>query len=141
MAWIPYAIVAALGVATADFCVKLAAEKVPTSIGLVCYGGCSFLAGLVWLLIERGNGDLRIPEVSGWIPALGVGVAFTVVTICMYTAFRIGAPISLASPAIRIAGLTLASLAGILILKEPINLQFFLGGGLAVSGIFLLVTR
>ena len=141
MSWIYYAMIAACGMATADFCVKLASDKVPTSIGLICYGGCSFLAGVTWLLIEKANGQLRIPDLSGWIPALGVGLAFTVVTICMYTAFRMGAPISIASPAIRITGLTLAALAGILFLKEPINLQFVLGGGLAVAGIYLLMTR
>ena len=33
------------------------------------------------------------------------------------------------------------ALAGILFLREPINLQFVLGGGLAVAGIYLLMTR
>lgn len=141
MTWIPLALISALGMATADFCVKIASDKVPTSIGLVCYGGCSFAAGLVWLLWETANGELRIPELNGWIPAMGVGLAFTVVTICMYGAFRMGAPISLASPMIRLTGLTLATLAGVFFLKEEINLQFLIGGGMAVSGIYLLVTR
>ncbi len=141
MSWFTYAAVAAVGVATADICVKMASDKVSTSIGLICYGGCSFAAGVVWLLMERSKGEVQWPHLDGWIPALGVGVAFTVVTICMYTAFRVGAPLSLASPIIRIAGLTLASLFGILLFKEEINLQFIVGGGLAVVGIFLLATR
>ena len=94
MTWIYYALVAAVGMAAADIFVKIASDKVPTSIGLVCYGGCSFLAGLIWLAIEVSDGSFKMPGLSGWMPALGVGLAFTVVTICMYTAFRIGAPIS-----------------------------------------------
>jgi drug/metabolite transporter (DMT)-like permease len=61
------------------------------------------------------------------------------VTIALYGAFKAGAPISVASPLIRLAGLLVASVVGVLFWKEGISLRYVIGMALSVAGIFLIV--
>jgi drug/metabolite transporter (DMT)-like permease len=68
-------------------------------------------------------------------------VMFATVTFCMYAAFRAGAPISLASPVIRLGGLLVASLAGVVLWKEPLTLRYVMGLMLVFAGIFLILKR
>ena len=72
---------------------------------------------------------------------LGVGVAFSAVTVGLYGAFRGGAPLSVTSPLVRLAGLIVASLCGVLIWNEPLTPRYVLGLCLAVVGVYFIVTR
>jgi len=78
---------------------------------------------------------------SGVPSAIGVGIAFSLVTVGLYATFGAGAPISLASPAIRLGGLLLASLIGLIVLREPFTWRYALGVLLACVGVYLIVTR
>jgi drug/metabolite transporter (DMT)-like permease len=73
--------------------------------------------------------------------AAGVGLMFSLVTYCMYAAFRQGAPISVASPLIRLGGLVVASIAGALIWKEPLSMRYLAGLGLSVAGLYLIASK
>ena len=141
MGWILYALGTALALATADFCVKLAAGKLSNSVALLLYGSCTFLTGLGWVLWQRAHGVPQHAQTSGILAALGVGVAFSLVTLGLYATFGAGAPISVASPVIRLGGLLLASLAGLVLLQEPLSWRYIIGLLLASSGVYLIVTR
>lgn len=141
MNWILYASFTALGLATADLFIKLAAGKLSNSLALFLYGSCTFLTGLSWTLLERFQGIPQHAEASGVLAALGVGIAFSAVTVGLYMTFSAGAPISLASPFIRLGGLLLASLAGLLLLREPLTWRYAIGLILACSGVYLIITR
>ena len=93
------------------------------------------------MLWQRFQGVPQYAQPLGIIAALAVGVAFTCVTVGLYVTFGAGAPISLASPFIRVGGLLLASLAGIVLLREPLSWRYVIGAALAISGIYLIVTR
>src|SRR3990172_3040320 len=112
MIWIPYALITAFALAAADFFVKLAAGKLSNSLGLLIYGSCTFLAGLGWVVWQKFNGATQFAQANGVWAALGVGVSFSIVTIGLYATFGAGAPISLASPVIRLGGLLLAGEIG-----------------------------
>jgi len=141
MGWILYALGTALALAAADFFVKLAAGKLSNSVAVLLYGSCTFLTGLGWVLWQRARGVPQHAQISGVLPALGVGVAFSSVTVGLYATFGAGAPISVASPFIRLGGLLLASLAGLVLLQEPLTWRYVIGMLLACIGVYLIITR
>ena len=141
MGWIYYAIGSAVALAAADFFIKLASGKLSNSLGLLIYGSCTFVAGLIWVLLDKTHGLSLHAQPAGVVFATGVGVSFSLVTVGLYLTFGAGAPISLASPFIRVGGLVLASLAGLLLLHEPLTLRYVAGMILAVSGVYLIMTR
>lgn len=141
MRWVIFAGFTALALAAADFMVKLAAGKLSNSLGLLLYGSCSFFIGLAWVLWEQSRGELLPVQPGGIAAAIGVGLAFTLVTIGLYLTFGAGAPVSVASPVIRLAGLLIVSLAGLVLLDEPFNVRYLAGVLLAVSGVGLILTR
>lgn len=142
MNWIFYAAVAALALAAADVLIKQVAGKIPDSLGMLLYGMVPFLSGLVWYLSERTRRPVtaNIPPGTLFL-AVSVGIAFSIVTGCMYAAFRHGAPISLASPLIRLGGLVVASVAGILLWHELFNIRYAGGLLLVSAGLYLILTR
>lgn len=141
MNWISYAIGAAVALAAADFFIKIAAGKLSNSLGLLIYGSCTFIAGLSWVLLDKIRGVGLHAQTVGVVSATGVGVSFSLVTICLYLTFGAGAPISLGAPFIRLGGLIIVSLAGLFILHEPLTWRYAVGMILSISGVFLIITR
>lgn len=130
-----------IALAAADVCVKLASGKISNSIGVLIYGTCTFLTGALWVVWERARGEQQFVQLNGILPAIGVGIAFAMVTIGIYATFGAGAPISIASPIIRLAGLLIASAVGILFFHEAITWRYALGAALTMTGIYFLLTR
>lgn len=141
MTWITYALGTAFALAVADFCLKLASGKISSSLGLLLYGSCTFLTGLCWVMLDKARGVEIQVQAQGIVAATGVGIAFSAVTIGLYATFGAGAPISLASPLVRLGGLILASIAGLILLSEPLTWRYTLGVILAVCGVLLIITR
>jgi bacterial/archaeal transporter family protein len=141
MSWLPYAIATAVTLAMADFLVKLAAGKLSNSVAMLLYGICTFVIGLSWVLWQRAHGTPQYAQPAGILAALGVGVVFSFVTLGLYATFGAGAPISLASPAIRLGGLVLVSLVGLTFFREPLTWRYVVGMLLACAGIYLIITR
>lgn len=141
MTWIPYALGTVVALAAADFCIKLASGRLSNSVGILLYGSCTFLTGVVWVLLDRIRGVKLYAHPAGILAAAGVGIAFSAVTIGLYITFGAGAPISLASPLVRLGGLLVASMAGILLLHEPLTMRYIIGMVLAFSGVALIITR
>lgn len=141
MKWIPFAFGAMAAVAAADFFIKLAAGKLSNSLAMLIYGTCTFLFGLGWVLWQRAAGVPQFARPFGALAGLGVGLAFSAATLLIYLTFGAGAPISVASPAIRLGALLLASLIGLTLFQEPLTWRYVLGMVLAISGIYLILHR
>lgn len=141
MRWILFASGSAVALAGADVCIKLAAGKLSNSVGLLLYGSCTFLTGLSWVLWQRVNGVVLRAEAWGVVAALGVGVCFSAVTVGLYLTFTAAAPISVASPMIRLGGLLLASMVGLVLFGEIFTWRYAVGVILACVGIYLMITR
>ena len=141
MNWLIYALATAFALASADFLIKITAGKLSNSVALLLYGSCTFVAGLSWVLWERAQGAELFAQPSGVLTALGVGVAFSCVTVGLYATFGAGVPVSVGSPVIRLSGLMLASLAGIVLLQEPFTWRYGIGILLVAIGIYLILTR
>ena len=140
MRWIPYAAVCAVFLASADFFVKLASSRISSSLGAMVYGLTTLTAGLAWVLYERATGQPQFSTPQGWGYAFLVGLAFSGVTILLYVTFT-KVEVSVGSPTIRLTAIVLASLLGILALREPLTWRYVLGVVLAVAGVALIVVR
>jgi drug/metabolite transporter (DMT)-like permease len=141
MKWLPFALMAMTSVAAADLFIKLAAGKLSNSLAMLIYGTCTFLFALSWVLWQRLAGVPQFAQIGGFLAAVGVGVAFSAATLSIYLTFGAGAPVSIASPAIRVGALLLASLVGLTFFREPLTWQYVIGMVMAVSGIYLIITR
>lgn len=136
-----YAVVAAVALAAADLLIKAAAGRIPDSLGMLLYALTPFITGVAWVWMQRELISVSRLTLSGIACGLGVGVMFAVVTFAMYAAFRLGAPVSLASPAIRLGGLLVASIAGLVFWQEPFTVRYGAGLMMVLSGMYLMLTR
>ena len=99
MRWIPYALLCSIFLASADFFVKLASNKISSSMGMLVYGATTFTVGLTWVgYLKLTKQPLLITQ-QGLLYSLAVGIAFSVVTLLLYLTFaRIS--VSVGSPTI-----------------------------------------
>jgi drug/metabolite transporter (DMT)-like permease len=141
MSWMVYATVAAVALGAADVFVKLAAGKLPNSLGTLLYGGMAFAVGLAWFVFDRVRGRVEPASTAGIVYALCVGLAFSIVAAALYGAFKAGASLSVTSPVVRLTGLLAASVCGVLIWNEPMTPRYGLGLCLSIAGLYLIVTR
>ena len=90
MGWIKYALVTACVLAAADLCVKVAAGRLSNSLAVLIYGSCTFSTGLAWVLWQWARGIPQHAQVSGILASMGVGFAFSGVTLGLYVTFSAG---------------------------------------------------
>ena len=138
--WLPYALVCSLFLATADFFVKLASNKISASVGMFIYGAVTFAVGFAWVSYLKIRGQPLLITQTGLLYAFAVGIAFSAVTALLYVTFAY-VSVSLGSPTIRVLGIVIASVLGILILGEPFTWRYALGVILTIAGITLIVLR
>jgi transporter family protein len=141
MSWMMYVAGAAAALAAADVFVKLAAGRLPNSLGMLLYGAVAFGVGLGWTFLDRAQAAPMRASAAGVVYALLVGVSFSAVTFGLYAAFTAGAPLSVTSPVVRLGGLLVASMCGLLIWNEPVTLRYVTGLAFAAVGVYLIVTR
>jgi uncharacterized membrane protein len=140
MRWIPYALLCSIFLASADFFVKLASNKISSSMGMLVYGATTFTFGLTWVGYLKVTKQPLLITQPGLLYSLAVGIAFSVVTLLLYLTFaRIS--VSIGSPTIRVLGILFASLLGILLLHEPFTWRYLIGLILTISGVVLIVLR
>ena len=140
MRWLPYALVCSIFLASADFFVKLASNKISSSMGMLIYGATTFTVGLTWVGYLKVTKQPLLITPQGLLYSLAVGIAFSVVTLLLYLTFaRIS--VSIGSPTIRVMGILLASTFGILLLNEPFTWRYLFGLILTVAGVALIVFR
>jgi uncharacterized membrane protein len=140
MRWIPFAAASAVFLASADFFVKLASSRISSSLGALVYGLTTVTAALIWVLYERATGQPQFSTPQGLGYAVLVGLAFSGVTFLLYVTYT-RVEVSIGSPAIRLTAIVLASLLGLVVLREPFTWRYALGVVLAVAGVWLIVFR
>jgi len=140
MRWIPFALACSFFLATADFFIKLASNKISASMGMFVYGATTFTVGLIWVGYLKLTNQTLIITRPGLLYSIVVGLAFSAVTILLYLTFA-QVNVSLGSPTIRIMGLVIASLLGFLILSEPFTWKYLLGLMFTIGGIALIIFR
>ena len=140
MRWLPYALACSVFLAAADFFIKLATDKISSSMGMFIYGATTFTVGLIWVSYLKVTGQSLLITQSGVLYAMAAGLAFSFVTILLYLTFA-HISVSLGSPTIRVMGILIASLLGIFLLHEPITWRYVLGVMMTTAGVALIVLR
>jgi bacterial/archaeal transporter family protein len=138
MRWLPYALACAMFLAAADFFIKLATNKISSSMGMFIYGITTFMVGLIWVGYLKVTGQSLLITRTGLLYAIAAGLAFSCVTILLYLTFA-HISVSLGSPTIRVMGIVIASLLGVLLLHEPVTWRYALGVILTIAGVALIV--
>ena len=138
MRWFPYALLCAIFLASADFFVKLASNKISSSVGMLVYGATTFTVGLIWVGYLKITKQPFLITQPGLLYAIAVGIAFSLVTILLYLTFE-RVSVSIGSPTIRVMGILIASLFGILLLHEPFTWRYLMGLILTIAGVALIV--
>lgn len=138
MNWLISALFTICALASADLLIKVTAGKVSNSLALLLYGSCTFLAGLGWVIADLVRKEKFFAQPMGILTAVGVGIAFASVTFGLYMTYA-KAPISIASPTIRVGAIVLVSIVGVIFFKEKASLAYLIGIILAISGIVLMV--
>ena len=109
-------------------------------MGMLVYGATTFTVGLTWVGYLKITKQPLLITQQGLLYSLAVGIAFSVVTLLLYLTFaRIS--VSIGSPTIRVMGILIASMFGILLLHEPFTWRYLLGLLLTVAGVALIVFR
>src|SRR5688572_6426480 len=75
MRWLPYALACAIFLAAADFFIKLATNKIASSMGMFVYGATTFTAGLIWVTYLRVTGQSLLITRPGLLYAIAAGIA------------------------------------------------------------------
>ena len=140
MRWLPYALLCSVFLASADFFLKLASNKIPASMGMFVYGVTTFVVGTIWVGYMKITKQPLLITQPGLLYSLAVGVAFSTVTILLYLTFA-RVSVSLGSPTIRVMSILIASMLGILLLHEPFTWRYLFGLILTVAGVALIVFR
>jgi drug/metabolite transporter (DMT)-like permease len=138
--WLPYALLCSLFLASADFFIKLASNKISSSVGTLVYGATTFVVGLIWVAYLKLTKQPLLITQQGFFYSIAVGLAFAAVTALLYLTFA-RVSVSLGSPAIRVMGILIASIFGILLLHEPFTWRYLIGLILTVAGVALIVFR
>ena len=138
--WLPYALLCSVFLASADFFLKLASNKISASMGMFVYGVTTFVVGTIWVGYMKITKQPLLITQQGLLYSLAVGVAFSTVTILLYLTFA-RVSVSLGSPTIRVMSILIASMFGILLLHEPFTWRYLFGLILTVAGVTLIVVR
>lgn len=138
--WLVYALACSVFLASADFFVKLASNQISSSVGMFIYGLTTFAVGFAWVGYLKITGQPLLVTRTGLLYSFAVGIAFSGVTILLYLTLT-HISVSIGSPTIRVLGIVIASLLGILFLHEPFTWRYALGLLLTIAGVALIVLR
>lgn len=124
----------------ADFAIKQTSGKISPALGTLIYAVVAILPPLLWTLWTRAHEPLLITR-EGAMWAAVTGIAFGVFTGIMFLLFSLGVNLSVGTPVVRMGGIAVAALLGILVFREGWNWQYIIGFALTAVGIFLIATR
>jgi len=124
----------------ADFATKQASGRISPALGTLIYASSAMVLALAWTIWSRSHTPLVVTR-AGIAWAVATGLAFGAFAGFLFFLFSRGVNLSLGTPMIRLGGIAFAAVLGIIVLKEPFNLQSLGGFVLAALGIGLIATR
>lgn len=141
MNWLLLALSSAVTFALADFLAKISSDKIHPYIGAFIVNLSSALILLIPITYFYLKGeDLFIMKHQGLQFAILAGIVVGIASLLMFKTFSLGTNLSISVPIIRTGTVLIATLLGILLLKEGISLKAVFGIGFSVIGIYLIST-
>ena len=124
----------------ADFATKQASGRLSPALGTLIYAASAMVPALLWTIWTRAHAPLVVTRAGVWW-AVATGLAFGAFAGLLFFLFSHGVNLSLGTPVLRLGGIAFAAVLGIVVLREPFNLQSLAGFALAALGIVLIATR
>ncbi|MBX4191881.1 EamA family transporter [Candidatus Parcubacteria bacterium] len=136
--WIIYTLAATLAVSMSDAMRKLGSTlQDPFQNNLVFQIGSVTTALILWLVFSR---HFELQPTRGIVYALIGGSLIAVFTALLFKALAIGPGVSTVVPIIRVGGILLVGLFGVLFFQEKLTWSMALGGLLALGGVYLILS-
>lgn len=142
MNWLIFALLTVIFYALFDFFLKLSAERIHAGIGGFIINFVSTVVLLAFIAFIKLRGEL-IPATKpgGTLYSFLAGISIGFATIFFLKMFATGVNLSIGIPFVRIGIVFLASILGILLLKEGFTLRYIIGFILALAGLYLLIVK
>ncbi|MBL7159801.1 hypothetical protein ISS85_04950 [Candidatus Microgenomates bacterium] len=141
MNWLPFAFLTIIFYAFFDFFLKLGAGKINSYLSAVIINLFALIIAFIYLaVIKTKNGAVDSTRL-GIVYSAVAGVLVGLASVFFTKMFSTGVNLSLAVPVVRIGMVFLASVLGIIFLKEGFNTRYFLGFVLSLAGLYLIVAK
>lgn len=137
MNWVIYALVAIGLMGVSDLFRKLASGlKDPIFANFIFQIAAFFISTLMFIATRRVVNDPK-----GIVYALIGGILIALFTTFSFKALSTGPGVSVVMPVLRIGGVVLVAILGVIILKEKLTLQTMFGLIFSAVGIYLLFSN
>lgn len=141
MNWLTFALTTIVFYSLFDFFVKLTAGKIHDGLGVFLMNFVSTIVLLAYLVISKMRGeDIFLTKPGGVFYSIIAGVSISLAGIFFLKMFATGTNLSVGVPLVRIGIVLMASLLGVFVLKEGVNLKYIFGFLLSCLGLYLLTT-
>lgn len=125
-----------------DFFIKLSSGKIHEGLGGFVINAAASTVLLMSVILAKARGEIIFEtKPGGLIYSILAGIAIGITTILMLKVFALGVNLSIGIPIFRIGIVLIASLLGILLLKEAVSLKYLVGFVLSLIGLYLLVAK
>lgn len=141
MNWLGFAILTAIFYSLFDFFVKLTSDKMHPLLGGFIINFVSAVILLVLVIVAKFNGDKVFAiKPNGIFYSVLAGIAIGLVTVTFFKMFATGTNLSTGSLIVRVGTVVLATILGVVLLKESVNLKYILGFLVSMVGLYLVMT-
>jgi uncharacterized membrane protein len=141
MNWLILALASAVTFTLADFFGKLSSDKLHPYLGAFIINLSSALILLIPLTYFYLRGDNVLTTKPLGIPyAIIAGITVGLASLFLFKTFASGVNLSVSVPVVRTGIVVLATILGVIFLKEGFSLKALLGVGFSVIGIYLVST-
>ncbi len=142
MSWVTISIIAALFFGLSDLLTKLLGRNIHILLSSFLLTITSaFAIGVYLIYMKLFKNEVLFLNKKGIIISGLIGLIIAVATILFILAFSKADKLSAVSPLIRSLTIIIASLLGILFLKEKFTLKYIIGLILCIVGIYLITTK
>ena len=138
MHWLIFGVLAASCFGFYNLFIKLSSDKFSPAVSLMFLTGAAFLIALIATISLKVSGKPILLTKSHIALPILAGVSTALAEILYFTMYTKGAPLGVGTVFVVGGTMIVATLLGVLILKEPLNLVKILGMVLLIAGLFLL---
>ena len=141
MSWIIYAFATIFCYSLFDLFIKLSSSKMHSSVNGIIVNIVALVIGIIYFVYAKAQGEkVLIIKQGGLVPAVLAGIVVGFAGIFLVKMFASDVNLSFGTPVVRIGSVVLASLLGVLILREGLNARYLFGFVLSLAGLVLIFT-
>ncbi len=139
--WLTYAILTILSYALFDLFVKKTSGKIDDFLAALIINLTASLPPLLFFLFLKISNKSVLYSKDGLIYAVISGILVGLASVTFIKMFASGSYLSVGSPTVRVGMVVLASVFGVLVLKETLSARQIVGIIISVFGLSLLIFK